>query len=79
MKAVSWRILGTLDTIFISYLITGKFIIAVSIGSVEVFTKIILYYLHERVWEHTPRRIPVKRIIRYRYYILKRRFIARPV
>jgi uncharacterized membrane protein len=78
LKAVSWRIVGTLDTIFISYLITGRFIVAVSIGSVEVFTKILLYYLHERAWEHMPRRIPLSRIIRYRFHILKRRYIARP-
>lgn len=52
MKAVSWRIVGTIDTIVISYLITGKLTMAVSIGGVEVFTKIVLYYLHERVWAH---------------------------
>jgi uncharacterized membrane protein len=49
-KAVSWRIFGTLDTIFISFLITGKWSFAISIGGVEVFTKIFLYYLHERAW-----------------------------
>jgi uncharacterized membrane protein len=49
-KAVSWRITGTLDTILISYLITGKANLAISIGFVELFTKIGLYYVHERVW-----------------------------
>lgn len=52
LKAISWRIVGTIDTIVISYLITGELIMAVSIGSVEVVSKIILYYLHERVWEN---------------------------
>ena len=52
LKAVSWRIVGTIDTIVISYLITGQLVMAVSIGTVEVFSKIILYYLHERVWEN---------------------------
>jgi uncharacterized membrane protein len=52
LKAVSWRIVGTIDTMFISYLITGKLTIAVTIGGVEVFTKILLYYLHERFWAH---------------------------
>ena len=52
MKAVSWRIVGTIDTIVISYFITGRLTMAVSIGGVEVFTKIMLYYLHERVWAH---------------------------
>jgi len=55
MKAISWRIIGTIDTIVISYLLTGKLVIALSIGSVEVFTKMILYYFHERAWEYFPR------------------------
>jgi len=50
LKAISWRIVGTLDTILISYLLTGKLHVALSIGSVEVFSKMILYYLHERAW-----------------------------
>ena len=49
-KAISWRVIGTIDTTVISYLITGKWSFALSIGGVEVFTKIILFYLHERAW-----------------------------
>jgi uncharacterized membrane protein len=52
LKSVSWRIVGTLDTIIISYFITGKVTIALSIGSIEVLTKTILYYFHERLWAH---------------------------
>jgi len=29
--------------------------VALSIGSVEVFTKMILYYFHERLWAHIHR------------------------
>lgn len=50
LKAVSWRVTGTLDTVFISYLITGRLTLALSIGAVELCTKTGLYYLHERVW-----------------------------
>ncbi|HUX57192.1 MAG TPA: DUF2061 domain-containing protein [Bacteroidales bacterium] len=50
IKSVSWRIVGTLDTIIISYFITGKVTLAISIGTVEVITKTILYYFHERLW-----------------------------
>lgn len=50
VKALSWRVTGTLDTMLISWLITGKLTLAVSIGFVEVFSKMILYYLHERLW-----------------------------
>jgi uncharacterized membrane protein len=52
MKAVSWRIVGTIDTMVISYIITGRVTVAVSIGSVEVLTKTVLYYFHERFWAH---------------------------
>ena len=51
VKAVSWRATGTVDTIFISFLVTGKVKLALSIGFIELFTKIGLYYVHERVWE----------------------------
>jgi uncharacterized membrane protein len=55
IKAVSWRIVGTIDTMIISYFITGRITVAISIGSVEVITKTILYYFHERVWAHIHR------------------------
>jgi uncharacterized membrane protein len=50
LKAVSWRATGTLDTIVVSFLLTGRIRLAFSIGCVEFFTKIGLYYLHERIW-----------------------------
>lgn len=50
MKTLSWRLIGTLDTMIISYFITGKLDVAIGIGGVEVFSKMILYYLHERAW-----------------------------
>lgn len=49
-KTISWRIIGTLDTILISWLITGTFVFAISIGAIELFTKMILYFFHERIW-----------------------------
>jgi len=51
VKAVSWRIVGTIDTWIISFWVTGKWEFAFSIASIEVFTKIALYYFHERAWE----------------------------
>lgn len=50
VKALSWRILGTLDTILISWIISGNLNIAFSIGSVELITKTFIYYFHERLW-----------------------------
>ncbi|MES2983850.1 MAG: DUF2061 domain-containing protein [Pseudomonadota bacterium] len=49
-KAVSWRITGSIDTFILSWLITGDARIAGAISAVEVLTKIILFYVHERVW-----------------------------
>lgn len=50
VKSISWRTVGTIDTILISWIITGKLTLAVSIGSVELVTKVVLYFLHERAW-----------------------------
>jgi len=50
VKAITWRTLGTLDTIVISYILTGHIKIAMSIGGIEIFTKMILYFFHERIW-----------------------------
>ncbi len=53
-KAISWRIAGTLDTFVISAIITGKLTVAGSIAATELFTKIFLYYFHERIWAAIP-------------------------
>ena len=50
LKTVSWRIIGTLDTIILSGVITGSWELGLTIGGVEVVTKMILYYIHERAW-----------------------------
>ena len=50
VKTLSWRALGTIDTILISYFITGNIGMAAAIGSIELVTKMILYYFHERAW-----------------------------
>ena len=54
IKAVSWRLTGSVDTMVISYLITGKISYALTISGVEMFTKVGLYYFHERVWDKIP-------------------------
>jgi len=50
LKTLSWRAIGTLDTIVLSWIITGNPLTGLKIGSVEVITKMVLYYLHERTW-----------------------------
>ena len=53
-KAVSWRLVGTLDTFVWSLLVTHRSGSAGAIASLEVFTKIGLFYLHERLWRLLP-------------------------
>ncbi|MGB0837751.1 MAG: DUF2061 domain-containing protein [Flavobacteriaceae bacterium] len=50
VKSISWRIIGTLDTVVISYIVTGELTLAFSIGSIELLTKMLLYFFHERFW-----------------------------
>ena len=50
LKAISWRIVGTLDTMVLGWIITGNPIMGLKIGALELFTKFILYYFHERIW-----------------------------
>ena len=49
-KTITWRIVATTDTFLISLVVTGRFDWAAGIASFEVFTKTVLYYLHERFW-----------------------------
>lgn len=49
-KAMTWRVIASLDTFFLSYIITGRFDWATSIAIFEIITKAIIYYFHERAW-----------------------------
>ena len=49
-KSITWRILGTLDTMIIAWIVTGNPLMGASIGVLEIFTKTLLYYFHERAW-----------------------------
>lgn len=49
-KTITWRIIGTIDTMIITWIISGDPFLGLSIGGIEVFSKMLLYYIHERVW-----------------------------
>lgn len=49
-KTLTWRIIGTIDTMVLGWLVSGDPIIGLTIGSFEVVTKMALYFIHERVW-----------------------------
>ena len=50
IKTITWRLIGTIDTIMIAWLISGDPKTGLKIGGIELFTKMVLYYLHERAW-----------------------------
>ncbi|MCD6543503.1 MAG: DUF2061 domain-containing protein [Flavobacteriaceae bacterium] len=49
-KTITWRIVGTIDTFILSWIISGDPMVGLKIGMAEVITKMLLYYFHERVW-----------------------------
>lgn len=53
LKAFSWRIISTLVTICIAYLVTKDVNFAIAIGFIEFFSKFVIYYLHERAWQRS--------------------------
>jgi sulfate adenylyltransferase large subunit len=54
VKAVSWRTTGSLDTFVVTFVISGSTKLAGSVALTEVFTKILIYYGHERLWALVP-------------------------
>ncbi len=54
VKAVSWRILGSIISIIISFFLTHQLSVALAIGAIDFFCKIVLFYAHERIWDFVP-------------------------
>ncbi len=62
LKALTYRCLGTLVTIGVVFKTTGALALSLSAGALDFFSKIILFYSHERIWnwiswgreEHAP-------------------------
>jgi uncharacterized membrane protein len=52
VKTISWRAVGTLTTVAISYALTGTLALAFSIGGIELVSKMVLYFFHERAWNN---------------------------
>lgn len=50
LKTITWRVVGTIDTIILGWIISGDPKIGLSVGGAELLTKMLLYYIHERVW-----------------------------
>ena len=50
VKTVTWRLIGSMDTFVVSYIVTGTFEVALKIGGIGLCTKMIMYFVHELVW-----------------------------
>ncbi|MEC8941975.1 MAG: DUF2061 domain-containing protein [Verrucomicrobiota bacterium] len=55
LKALSWRVIATITTILIAWLVYRDIRPALAIGGIEFFAKFLVYYLHERLWQIVPR------------------------
>jgi uncharacterized membrane protein len=51
-KVFSWRLIGAADSFAIAYFVTGHATAAVGFVGLEILTKSVWYYAHERAWEH---------------------------
>lgn len=65
LKAFTWRFVATCTTFIIAYFVTGKTSFAVTIASIEVVAKMVIYYLHERAWQLVPRGT-IRQLVRFR-------------
>lgn len=55
LKAVTYRIIGSITTGILAYAVTQDVGAALTITAVEPLVKTIVYYLHERAWQLAPR------------------------
>ncbi len=53
LKTVTWRIIGTLDTMVLAWLISSDPLVGLKVGAAEIITKMTLYYIHERAWHRS--------------------------
>jgi len=55
LKAFTWRIVASITTISIAYIVTGDLSAAGAVGILDFIFKLLLYYFHERIWQLLPR------------------------
>ena len=49
-KTVSWRVMATIITGVVTYVLTGRLDFAVTVGLADTLVKVFIYYAHERMW-----------------------------
>jgi len=50
-KGFSWRFFATSVTVVIVYIFFGRLDLAIAAGIIETISKVILYYVHEKIWQ----------------------------
>jgi uncharacterized membrane protein len=50
LKAVTWRIIASITSFLIGWLVTGSLNVGITVGLFDIIIKFILYYFHERIW-----------------------------
>ena len=73
LKAITWRIIGTMDTLVLAYILIGSIRIGFMISIVEILTKTLLYFYHEKFWFKST---VIKSRKRHMYKTFSWRFIA---
>jgi adenylylsulfate kinase len=51
IKAISWRIIAELVTVSLVYIFFRRFDLALALGGLEIVIKMIVYFIHERIWD----------------------------
>jgi len=51
-KSITWRVTASIATLIMVFLVTGSVKFAISLGIIEVFVKMTIYYFHERAWNN---------------------------
>ena len=54
IKALSWRLVALLITFGVALILFNDVEVAASVGVLDSLAKIVIYYLHERVWQKLP-------------------------
>ena len=47
---MTWRVVASLDTALLTWLFSGNIVTGLKVGGMEIVTKLIIYFLHERAW-----------------------------
>lgn len=74
-KAITWRIIGTIDTTILTWIVTGNPLAGLKVGFLETVFKLLLYYFHERAWYH----YHFKELEKHKQEITKKRHLLKTV